>query len=53
MHGHSGPHHGKAAVPKVCYVEAGLVLELLELGREQDGAGELGGGSNGVVATQW
>jgi hypothetical protein len=32
------------------YVEAGLARELAELGREQDGAGELGDGSNGAAA---
>jgi hypothetical protein len=50
MHGHSSPHLGEAAVPETHYVNAGLARELAELEREQDGAGELGGGSNGAVA---
>jgi hypothetical protein len=49
-HGHSG---GEATVSKVCYVEAGLAQELVELEGEQDSAGELGGCSNGTAAAQW
>jgi hypothetical protein len=44
------PYLGEAAVLEARYVEARLARELAELGREQDGAGELGGGSNGAAA---
>jgi hypothetical protein len=52
MHGHFGPHLGEAAVLEARYVEVGLAWELAELGREQDGAGELGDGSNGAAVTR-
>jgi hypothetical protein len=52
MHGHSGPHLGEAAVPEARYVEAGLARDLAELGREQNGVGELGGGGNGAAVVQ-
>jgi hypothetical protein len=52
-HGHSGPYLGEAAVPEACYIEAGLTRELAEDEREQDGSGELGGGSNGAAAARW
>jgi hypothetical protein len=52
MHGHSSPHLGEVAVLKARYVEAGLAWELAELGREQDGADELGDDSNGAAAAR-